>query len=291
MKFFFIAISIAGIILVSCQKEGQKSLGPAIRNEVAATGSALLQHSQERTITGTTRRGGPEFERMGLSGKTYEEITDIIGAWHNEYLDIFYSKMKDAMIKPASPGFQDFLHLTTAGIFLTKGINASDLPLPRSFDFMDPRVDMDRIPYSVDARYILKKLAYLVQTKCESGDETVNNDFLQLKKNALNLPDPKEALGVSIPVSVAIHSYLYWKTKIDTWSAYLGNEGRQTAAKRKFGVGQFVAADVAGGIQGGLYGGLGAGPAGVVAGALVGASASSLLNCFSQAAQWLISWW
>jgi hypothetical protein len=237
------------------------------------------------------RTCGNEFAPYGLEGATLSEALDYIGQVHNEYQESILSQLVSEGVDIRD---QEALRAAfdgkTASFFRQKGIDAS--PYYESPDFKESSTEISFDPerYSPEAAEILARLQELVHAANEeNGDETLAQ-LQELKQAALRLPDEAEVFTVGAPISVAIHSYSYWKANADRWIEALTQS--RTASKGRCRVNWVStgASDIAGGVRGALFGTIFTGPVGGLLGGTVGASVSSAGNLAVQGLRCLFGW-
>jgi len=290
--------------------------------------SSFISFAQEESEapTGADRLCGEEFASYNLVGKTFREALEAAGTIHNNYQTQLLT-----MLQAASPDWKDTAALNEL-IFPESEDFFSELGF--NYDPADCKLNL-AIPFSSTFEYsqeglsdaaidIIDRLQELVSTYDENNDESFFSDLNGLLEEALVLENAGEVFAAGIPVSVAIHSYTFWKENGQTWFdiftpedelTVLLNETSQSSKstmltvdnniqknnlttlhtnsvyKPKINLYKLGGADVKGAVSGAVSGFLFAGPAGAFAIGVLGSAGSSLGNLTNQIIDNYVSWW
>jgi hypothetical protein len=239
------------------------------------------------------RRCGSEFAAYGLEGATFSEALDRAGQIHNEYQESLLSQLVDERVDLRdADALKSVIEKKSIEYFAERGLYFTDqYPFSGSFEVGTAEIRFSADSYSAEGAEILSRLHELVLAYDVNEDAEFFDQLNGLRDAALNLPEEQEVFTVGVPVSVAIHSFSYWKANADRWARALGQppSGVEVQAV-KIGYGQLGAADIGGAIEGG-FGGTVLGPGGAAAGAILGASTASLFNLAGQILSHYVSWW
>ncbi len=261
-----------------------------------------------------TRICGSDFAAYGLEGVNFSTALDNIGTWHNDYQSYLFAEMQSNNIDLNHPDIQVFIQGKTRLFFATRGITATNNPLPGNFDVSD--TSWINPSLSNEALTILNDLKNLAYSYDEVNHDNYIAQIMVLKTRALALQSDLEVFQVGIPITVAVNSFNYWKDNGNIWTDYLtgpasisfnnlnnslsefkisksGPNPAPIQLASMYTTTQFKAcpinlkqlggADIAGAVSGAIGGGVGAGPAGAVAGGLLGGAVGSSYNIVGQA--------
>jgi len=251
------------------------------------------------------RRCGNEFAAYGLEGTTFSEALDFAGRTHNNYQEYLLTEL--SLIRPNfndTNRLKEIIHEKSEEFFNARGFNFNpdDFPLnlgvAANLDFGLPQEN-----YSDAGLAIMEQLQELINSYNPENDEDFFNTLNQLKGNALLLENDTEVFLVGVPVSVAIHSYTYWKDNGQRWLDLFTEEEEMgggggpsfhaiTSYYKKCNVNLYKlgGADVSGAVSGAVGGGI-AGPGGALAGGVLVSAATSLGNLTNQVISCYVSWW
>jgi hypothetical protein len=232
-------------------------------------------------------------ELVKLSG---ELDLEVLGKWHNEYLDHVYQAVKESGASYTDEQFYKVVNQASEEFFAERGIQLNENvfqenDLPGCIKLID-LLDVCKLPNVPEwYRKQFCKFKKLMDAYSESSlsREELDRELDNLAKEEEK--EGKEANAIRAAVTVAKYSLDYWTEKAKDYARELPEISGTEPDVRVFRmdtddpgqsgraiIGKMGTADAMGAATGALFGGLGAGPVGAFAGALVGAGTRSVMR-------------